>query len=211
MGLMDRDYMHKRWQEAENAPPMMPPRLDETIFRENRKMDEPAQPKRNWIRSPKIPAFRWAVILWVMSFAAYIYMANQRAMALPKELAKYALTPREHLILLSERFASWIGETLMGAKVSSFAAYQMYLFAPWLVLLSVVLTAVGLASFQMAARWFFVEFSLLFYVFVAIHSTPIVSTGEVVAILVNAVMTGAVFTQMYSGAVDLKFRGYAVS
>lgn len=97
MGLMDRDYMHKRWQEAENAPPMIPPRLNETIFRENRKMDEPAQPNRNWIRSPKIPAFRGAVILWVMTFAAYIYMANQRAMALPKELAKYALTPQRAL------------------------------------------------------------------------------------------------------------------
>lgn len=207
MGLMDRDYMHERWHENENAPPRMPPKLHETVFRENRSMAAPAKTHRN----PQIPAFRTAVLLWVLSFTGYIYMASQRALAVPKEFAKYALTPREQLILLSDRFSRWVGSVFLDGSVSASTVFEINHYLQWVVVLSFGMTAIGLMCFQMAARWIFIELSLLFFVFVAIHSTPIVSTSEVVAVIASAVMVGVVISKMYSGVVDLKFRGYAVS
>ena len=207
MGLMDRDYMHERWRE--NDSPTKPPKLGETVFRETRSSG-PSSQDSQVMRYKNIAVFRIAVFLWLLSVAAYLYVANQRAMALPKQFAKYILTPRERFLLLSEDAVSWIDVAVFSGRIGQKELFEYQLFLSWVVLLSIVCVAIGLMCFQMAARSLFVVTGILLLAFAAIHSTPLVSYMEIFAIAANAVLFGYIVSRMYIGAVDLKFQGWAI-
>ena len=207
MGLMDRDYMHDRWRE--NDSPMPPTKLGETIFRETRTAGMSSK-DNHAMRNNHIMVFRVAVLFWLMSVGAYLYVANQRAMALPKQFAKYILTPTERFLLLSEKVASWIDVVIFGGRIGQKEILEAQLILSWAVVISIICIAIGLMCFQVAARSLFVVVGILLLAFAAMHSTPIVSGMEIFAIAANAVLFGYIFSKMHLGAVDLKFKGWAI-
>lgn len=207
MGLMDRDYMHDRWRE--NDSPMSPTKLGETLFRETRTAGMSSK-DNHAMRNNNIMVFRVAVLFWLMSVGAYLYVANQRAMALPKQFAKYILTPTERFLLLSEKVASWIDVVIFGGRIGQKEILEAQLILSWAVVISIICIAIGLMCFQVAARSLFVVVGILLLAFAAMHSTPIVSGMEIFAIAANAVLFGYIFSKMHLGAVDLKFKGWAI-